>query len=47
MENSVVVFAFTFLGWNYPFWENFVQKIKSDGLSGYMEPGRIQICKIR
>ena len=28
MQNSMVLFTFSVFDWKYPFWANFVQKIK-------------------
>ena len=47
MQNSVVIFTFTVLDWKYPFWANWVQKVKIISSSWNFVPTLLRICKIQ
>ena len=47
MQNSMAMFNFSAFYWNYPFWENLVQKIKIVNLFWNLVPGLIRIWRIQ
>ena len=47
MQNSMVVFTFSFLEWKYTFWVNLVQKLKIVNLGWNLTPSLIRIRSIQ
>ena len=46
MHNSMVMFTFSVVDWECPFWASLVQKIKIVSLSWNLVPKLIEICRI-
>ena len=47
MQYAMMLFSFFVFEWKYPFWANFVQKIKINNLSWNLVPTLIWISKIQ
>ena len=47
MQNSMVGFTFSGLGWKHPFWANLAQQIENVSLSWNLVPRLIGICRIQ